>query len=176
MKNSSFTHLSPAIPCAIVLLLLASGCKPAMPPSAPHELLGQVVEKSDRPVIDGEITSIPVEGKVTIVDFWSSYCQPCLDSMPHLERYWRAAKGEGVAMVGVCLDDDPVQIRDTLSEMAVSFPQVVDDGHLLSGRYRVTAIPAAFVFDRTGALRFVALPGDYDHVSIIEAARFLLAE
>jgi len=162
---------------AAAAVVLTAGCAPRqLPPSAPHELLGTAPKVETRPRLDGDLVELPAAGKVTVIDFWSSYCEPCLDSMPHLEQLWRRAGDDRLAVIGVNLDEDPFQTRDTLSDLGITFPQVIDDGHILSGIYRVTAIPAAFVYDRTGTLRFVALSDDYDHGRISSAAEFLLAE
>lgn len=175
--NTIRTRLYPAALIAAAALILGAGCAPArIPASAPHELLGTAPKVETRPRLDGDLVELPAAGKVTVIDFWSSYCEPCLDSMPHLEQLWRRAGADRLAVIGVNLDEDPFQTRDTLSDLGITFPQVIDDGHILSGMYRVTAIPAAFVYDRSGVLRFVALSDDYDHDRITRAAEVLLAE
>ena len=162
---------------AAAAVVIAAGCAPRqLPPSAPHELLGTAPKVETRPQLDGDLVELPAAGKVTVIDFWSSYCEPCLESMPHLEQLWRRAGGDQLAVIGVNLDEDPYQTRDTLKEMGITFPQIIDDGHILSGIYRVTAIPAAFVYDKNGTLRFVALSDDYDHGRISSAAELLLSE
>ncbi len=160
----------------LLMVLFVAGCRQAMPPSAPHELLGSVPPQADRPSLEGQLLPIPTPGKITVVDFWSSYCAPCLESIPHLDRYWRSADHDRIAFVGVSLDEDPFQVRETIQEMGVTFPQVIDDGHILAGRYRVTAIPAAFLFDARGVLRLVVLSDDYDHQRILDAVDVLLSE
>ncbi len=165
-------------PRSIVLLLglLVIGCAPTMPPTIAHPLVGNAPDSARRPTMTGELVSVPAEGKVTIVEFWSTSCAPCLEQMPHLERLWQERGAEGLVVLGVATESDTTRIRTTLAERGVTYPVVVDDGSVLQGRYRVDDLPRTFVLDRAGKVRYFAdstVPDASERVR--EAAEYLLA-
>jgi len=159
-----------------LLLCLACACGPSAPPSAPHELLQQTPEPADRPLLNGQLTTIPAPGQVTIIDFWATFCEPCLEEMPELERYWRGADKTKVQLIGISLDDDSYVVEQKLKELGVTFPQIIDDGYVLKGRYLVDSIPSAFVVDQQGRIRYFAPAATYHAADVIQAAEALLGD
>jgi thiol-disulfide isomerase/thioredoxin len=125
----------------------------------------------------GEWIPVPAPGKVTVVDFWSTFCEPCTKAMPELERLWRAADPAEVQFVGVAVDDEPGAVRQMLPSLGVTFPMVIDSAEILSGLYKVGgSVPATFVLDRQGRLRFFSGGGDGSVDRVGEAVRSLAAE
>jgi peroxiredoxin len=125
----------------------------------------------------GEWIPIPEPGKVTVVDFWSTFCEPCTKAMPELERLWRASDPAEVQIVGVAVDDEPGAVRQMIPALGVTFPMVIDSAEILSGLYKVGgSVPATFVIDRQGRLRFFSGGGDGDVDRVGEAVRALAAE
>jgi len=125
----------------------------------------------------GEWIPIPAPGKVTVVDFWSTFCEPCMKAMPDLERLWRASDPAEVQIVGVAVDDEPGAVRQALPSLGVTFPMVIDSAEVLSGLYKIGgSVPATFVIDRRGRLRFFSSgeSGSGDRVG--QAVRALAAE
>ena len=158
-----------------IALLLAS-CGPAVPPSSPHELLEKTPEPATRALLDGTVTAIPASGKVTLVDFWSLSCAPCLEALPGLDKLWRDADRGAVAFVGVAVDDDSYAVERKIAELGVTFPQTIDDGFVLKGRYRVASVPATFVLDRQGRIRYFTADALADMERIADAIAALAAE
>lgn len=159
--------------CLLSAASFCAACGPTAPPSAPHELLQQIPEPADRTLLNGALTTIPAPGKVTIIDFWATFCAPCLNEMPEFERFWRETDRNRVQVIGVALDDDSYMVEKKLAALGITFPQIIDDGHLLKGRYLVDSIPAAFVVDRQGRVRYFAAAEFYRAETVIQAARAL---
>jgi cytochrome c biogenesis protein CcmG/thiol:disulfide interchange protein DsbE len=91
-------------------------------------------------------------GRVVLVDFFAEHCAPCARSLPSLEALHRAMPD--VAVLGVSEDDDADGAQRMVARYGLTFPVVHDDGHALAGRFRVTDIPATFVVDSRGVVRF----------------------
>lgn len=162
---------------SILLAALTYSCGGAGPPaSAPHDLLNQQPEPATRPTVGGEMIEIPSRGRVTVLDFWATFCEPCLREMPELEAWWRRTDHARVQVVGISMDDDSYVVEQKLTELGITFPQLIDDGFVLKGRYLVDSVPAAFAIDREGRVRYFASGDSYRAADLTAAAEALLAE
>ena len=160
------------LPLFTILALSCGGTSP--PASTEHDLLNQAPEPATRPTLGGQMVEIPVKGKVTVLDFWATYCEPCLAEMPELEAWWRNADHGQVQLVGIAADDDDYAVRQKLDELGITFPQLIDDAFVLKGRYLVRSLPAAFVLDRSGRIRYYASADNYRAADLIRAAESLM--
>jgi thiol-disulfide isomerase/thioredoxin len=110
------------------------------------------------PVIDprGELGS-PIAlsstaGKVTVLDFWATWCKPCLQALPRFDAL--AKRHPDVVVLAINIDD-PAQARALFDERGYRPTLLFDDG-TVSLRYGVTTIPHSVVIDRAGIVRLVA--------------------
>src|SRR6266480_628274 len=65
-------------------------------------------------------------GKVVLVNFWATWCPPCLEEMPAMERLWRRHKDAGFVLVAISLDGDPKKVPPFVSSHKFSFPVALD--------------------------------------------------
>ncbi|XYH97082.1 TlpA family protein disulfide reductase [Sorangium sp. So ce1128] len=143
-----------AAACALLVL----GCGPgAMPASVRHPLVG-----SAAPEFHAESTSAVTVGvpgtrrtRVTVIDFWASWCASCSRTMPALDRLWRDRKADGVAVIGVNVDDSEAAAEAAAYELGATFPIVADLDQRLTGTYGVAQVPLTFVVDGAGTVRWV---------------------
>lgn len=94
-------------------------------------------------------------GKVTLVDFWATWCPPCVASMPHLQAVQDELGPRGFAVLGV--NQEPGQDRKVAAFMkarGLSFPTVIDTAGI-SGAWGVFTYPTSFLLDREGVIRQV---------------------
>lgn len=96
-----------------------------------------------------------LRGKVVIVDFWASWCAPCREELPVLERLYRQYRGQGLVVVGVNVDREERNMRDFLTRVRVSFPVAHDVRHEVAGRYSPPTMPTSYIVDRHGVVRHV---------------------
>jgi cytochrome c biogenesis protein CcmG/thiol:disulfide interchange protein DsbE len=94
-------------------------------------------------------------GKVVIVDFWATWCAPCREELPELEKFHKKYGAKGLAIVGVSVDKEPGGIKDFLDKLKVTFPVVHDAGHQVSGKYSPPRMPSSYIIDRKGVVRYV---------------------
>jgi thiol-disulfide isomerase/thioredoxin len=129
-----------------------------MPPSMRHPLAGQPApDFQARSASSSEMVAVPGPPDttvVTVVDFWASWCEACIQAMPALERLYRRNRDRGVAVVGVNVDDEPQNAIGMAMQLQTTFPIVIDRGRI-QGAYDVGQIPTTFVIDRTGFVRWV---------------------
>ncbi len=91
-------------------------------------------------------------GKVVVVNFWASWCIPCRDEAPMLERAWRKYRDRGVVFVGVGYIDTDKEAQAFVREFGMTYPNGPDIGTETSRRYRVQGVPETFFIGKDGQL------------------------
>jgi peroxiredoxin len=113
-------------------------------------------------------------GKVVVLDFWATWCEPCKLSFPAYQRL-SAELGKDVVIVAVSQDEDARGIPAFLADTGAKFPVVWDDGKSVARAYDPPTMPTAFVIDQSGIVRFVhAGYRAGDEATLKEEARSLL--
>jgi len=94
-------------------------------------------------------------GKVVVVDFWASWCAPCKASFPAYDELHRKFAGQGLVIVGVGVDEKRSAHDAFLAKLKPAFATVHDSAQKLVAAVQVPGMPAAFIIDRCGVVRFV---------------------
>jgi peroxiredoxin len=139
---------------------------------------GEAAPLFDLPALDGTRTSLGgLRGRVLLVNHWASWCPPCLQEMPSLERLHQQLKGEGLVILAVSADEKPEAIRGVLAKIPVTFKILHDPEGSTAGAYRTTGYPETFLIDKKGVLResFVG-PQEWDAPALVEKIRALIAQ
>lgn len=117
-----------------------------------------------------EVTSISGEklspakykGKVLLIDFWATWCRPCLAEMPHVQEVYRKYNEKGFEIVGISLDRNRSSLDSYLESNKIPWPQYFDGKYWnndIVQQYGVRSIPATFLIDREGKIRYKSLRG-----------------
>jgi peroxiredoxin len=110
--------------------------------------------------LDGRQSSLEEwRDKVSVLNFWATWCQPCTAEMPTLEALWRAYRERGLVVVGVSVDRGaPRALLDPyVKNLGLSFPILLDPDMATAGAWRVTGIPATFVIRPGGEVVGLAM-------------------
>ena len=95
-----------------------------------------------------------LKGKVVIVDFWASWCQPCKDSFPAMNELQKKYADKGLVIIAVNEDEESSDMKDFLKDNAATFTVVRDAKQKLVGVAGIQTMPSSFVLDDTGTVRF----------------------
>lgn len=90
------------------------------------------------------------KGRIVVLDFWATWCGPCLQAMPQVEQVIREFKAEDVQLVAVNLEEMPKQITSALERHKLNLTVALDRDGVVAAKYQATAIPQTVIVDRAG--------------------------
>ncbi len=93
-------------------------------------------------------------GKIVIINFWASWCGPCRQEMPYLEKLYKRYGKAGVVLLGINVDKDSKLADHFLKGLDTTFPILYDPTGTVSKQYKVRAMPTTVILDRDGKIRF----------------------
>jgi thiol-disulfide isomerase/thioredoxin len=129
----------------------------AAPVRATTEGVGQPVPDVEFELADGTGAWKPssAKGKVVVIDFWATFCKPCKASFPKLQALHEKHKNDGLVIVGIAEDDEPVQVVPAfLKETGAKFLIGIDpERSAAKAPFNVTVMPTELVIDRKGVVR-----------------------
>jgi cytochrome c biogenesis protein CcmG/thiol:disulfide interchange protein DsbE len=93
-----------------------------------------------------------LRGRPVIVNFWASWCGPCVEEFPLLQRALEAHRGEGLAIIGIVYADRSEAARAFIGRMGATWPSAMDPDGRLAREYSIFGPPETFFIDRRGTL------------------------
>jgi peroxiredoxin len=151
---------------ALLIALLAGRCLPAASASARNTLLPWS-EPADAPPIellrtDGSRFALSdLRGKVVLVNFWATWCEPCVAEMPSLQRLREQIGAERFEVLGVNHKEGPARIDAFVRKVGITFPVVRDTDGAVSRAWGTRVFPSSYVVDSRGRIRYL-LTGEAD--------------
>ncbi len=123
--------------------------------------IGQPAPNIEGTLIDGKPFSLnSTKGKVVLVNFWASWCEPCREEMPAIETYLKKNKSKGFEVLAITVDKaaDMEQAKQIMHNYSFLFADKNQISY--SGYGRIWRIPSSFIIDKQGILRKNGLTGD----------------
>ena len=136
--------------------------------------LGQPVEIKFKALDGRQVDLSAMKSKVVLVDFWATWCGPCLEEIPHLLEAYTKLHDQGFEIIGISLDEDKDALASFVKTKKMPWPQHFDGGgwkNALAQKYGVTAIPEMWLVDKHGLLRDLSARD-----GVVEKIEKLLAE
>jgi len=117
-----------------------------------------------------EVKLSDLSGKVVVINFWASWCQPCASEAPDVEAAWRSIEGTDQAIfLGVDYVDTEPEAREYMTNFNLSYPNGPDMGGRNSQNFnRNMGVPETYIIDQNGILRFIQI-GPFQSVAKILA-------
>ena len=113
-------------------------------------------------------------GKAVILNFWATWCPPCREEMPSMQRAHEAVVDDGIAVIAINVGEDADTINQFLADTPVAFPLPMDLDSRVVQSYPVRGLPTTFVIDPEGRLTYVATGGrEWDDPKILDQVRAL---
>ena len=94
-------------------------------------------------------------GQVVMLNFWASWCGPCREEMPHLDRLYQKYRSAGFQLFGVNVDEDVHNATGVSSKLGLHFPILLDTEKKVSRLYDLSTMPSTVLIDRDGRVRYI---------------------
>jgi len=124
--------------------------------SEPAPQIGRLAPEFSLEDVNGQtiaLKSVLAKNKVTIVNFWATWCPPCRAEIPELIEFVRKYRSEKVALLAVNIQEDPKTVKAFAENAGINFPILLDQSGKVAQDYRIYAIPTTFVIDGSGIIR-----------------------
>jgi len=117
----------------------------------------------------GQLSLADLHDQVIIVNFWGSWCAPCREEAPVLEKVWQEYQGQDVTFIGIAYKDTEGKARAFLDEFDITYPNALDPGNRIARSYRVQGVPETFfIKDREIASLYIGPLSEDQLVTRIE--------
>lgn len=124
----------------------------------------------------GQVSLSELRGKVVMINLWASWCPPCREEMPAIERVYQKYKDQGFVVLGVntTSQDQEAGAARFVQEFSLNFPILFDRSGSVSARYALRALPTTFFVDRKGVIQEVVIGGPMSETSMRARVESLL--
>lgn len=127
------------------------GADPGASEGLESVLVGKLAPPAELDFLDGKKFRLAdYKNKVVVLDFWASWCGPCLQTMPQVDRVVREFEKQGVHLVAINLEEPPERIKTALERLKLEVPVALDRDGRVAERYGATSIPQTVIIDREG--------------------------
>ena len=117
----------------------------------------------------GEVALQSFRGKVVLLNFWATWCGPCREELPELDRVQEKFRKRGFAVVAVTVDNELDNIRGFMKKYDLELQALWDRRKKVADAYTVEKMPSSYLIDRNGVIRFVHLGYSAEELKRIEA-------
>jgi len=164
---------------ALVLVLVAGALWVVFGSERPAGPVGEGHPAPDftLPQLDGDAVSLSsLRGRVVLVNFWASWCKPCEDEMPAMERLHAKLAGSDFELLAVSVDEGDDEVRAFRDRLGLHFPILRDANKSVADSYQTYRFPESWLIDRNGIVvaRYIG-PRDWDGTVYLERIRKLIA-
>lgn len=93
------------------------------------------------------------EGKSLVINFWGTFCPPCVNEMPALQKQYDQWKEDNVVVLGINLSESTITVKNFINQHNITFPIVIDNNDQIRKKYNVQYYPTTFFIDSSGVIQ-----------------------
>ncbi|MBP2653400.1 MAG: resA [Firmicutes bacterium] len=115
--------------------------------------VGKTVPQFTLDGIDGKSISVGAKGKTYVLNFWATWCPPCRDEIPELDKFALKHRND-IQFYAINIEEESKEVADFLKSNNYTFPVLIDKDGAVAETFHVTAIPTTLVVDSQGIIRY----------------------
>jgi peroxiredoxin len=125
--------------------------------------------------IDGNLHRLSeYRGRPVIINFWATWCPPCREEIPSMNRAWQVLREEGIAMLAINVGEDEDTIFVFTADYPADFPLLLDQSGDIIGQWPVKGLPTTYVIAPDGSIAYRAIGGrEWDDDELLDVIRKL---
>ena len=127
--------------------------KPSQPKAKSGIRIGQMLAPFVLDRLDGSQVTVGQSGKITVLNFWATWCPPCQEEMPELEKFFNNNQ-QKVDFYAINLKEPTVKISDFMNKNNYTMPVLLDADGVIGKKFQVTAIPTTIVINKHGMIKY----------------------
>ena len=150
------------------LLVLVAGCNPDQADLEERAIeedrkrgflqVGDAAPDISLELLDGSGFNLgDQKDRAVLINFWASWCKPCREEAPVLERAYLNYRAKGMEFVGVAVQDKRKNVKRFVEEFGITFPIDLDRKSKVADAYKVVGIPKTFILDSEGWISFISI-------------------
>ena len=140
-----------------IRFLILAGCLALFITSCgerPVATVGKPAPDFDTLDLDGKVWSLSkLKGKVVFINFWATWCSPCREEMPSMQRLYTKLPKDKFEMIALFNNDKKPAVRNFVSQLGLTFPILSDEHNFAGTKYGLTGLPETFIVDKQGVIR-----------------------
>ena len=167
-------------PVLFLILALLYGVLTRPPTDSDHSAprLGQPLADFTLPDLQGRLVQLAaLRGKVVFINVWATWCPPCIEEMPTMQRLYERLHNRGLEILAISIDALGAQVvAPFMQKYQLTFPALLDSQDRMAHLYHTKGVPESFIVDKQGLLVDKVIgPRDWSHPQIIAMFERLLA-
>ncbi len=121
---------------------------------SPVATVGKQAPDFDTVDLKGDVWSLSkLKGQVVFLNFWATWCPPCREEMPSMERLYAKLPKEKFEMIALFNKDDPAAVKNFVAKLGITFPILSDEYNFAGTKYGLTGLPETFIIDKQGVIQ-----------------------
>jgi len=156
----------------------ASGAPSKIQPAQQSKLEGKMAPDFTLPSLDGKKLKLSdYRGKIVFLNMWATWCPPCREEMPSMQKLHEHFKGKDFVMLTVSIDEKKEDVTKFVKELGLTFPVVLDPEQKVTAQYGLTGVPETFLIDKNGiVMHHIIGPGEWSGEGLVNAFDGLVAK
>ncbi len=131
--------------------LLITGCAVGSEPTA---TVGKAAPDFELQNLDGQSISLSdLKGKPVLINFWATWCGPCVSEMPYIQEIYGEWSGKGLMVLAINMGESSSKVEQFLQDHNLSLPVLLDTKQVVARRYNIRGIPTTFFIDKDGTIQ-----------------------
>jgi len=137
---------------------------------SPVATVGKPAPDFDTIDMKGNIWSLSkLKGQVVFLNFWATWCSPCREEMPAMQRLYTKLPKDKFKMIALFNNDKPAVVENFVAKLGITFPILSDESNIIGAKYGLTGLPETFIIDKQGVIRekFIG-PAEWDSPEVVD--------